>query len=272
MSKKIIFTVLVFLWIQKYNSQVGINTSSPVATLDIKPLNSTGSSSNTDGLLIPRVDRERAQSMQNIPTATLVYVNDIATGDLTGKTVNIDQTGFYSFNGSVWVKFGLESVAPISERLAIYLNSATSGTAASSGGFYRLLVNQENVITANTLGMATGRDVPLNRDYFVFPEIGTYEVLIQGNFAASSFVNTASISFYAYSSPAPYTSFTQIDSGRAGILSSTIGTNTSYTFYINITEPNQRIAFAYQMGGSGNSGGRPQLIGGRATSFVFRKL
>lgn len=271
MKNKILFTVFVFLLTQKYYSQMGINTSVPMATLDITATHPTGTSTNVDGLLIPRIDRERAQSMQNIPIATLIYVNDISTGSLDGNAINIDQTGFYSFNGFLWVKFGLESVSPVSEPISIYLNSATGGTWASSGGFYRLLVNEQNVITINGVNMTTGRDTAQNRDYFIFPTIGMYEVQIQGNFTAS-LINTASITLYAYSSPAPYSSFTQIDSGRGGILSSSIGTNTSYTFYINITEPNQRIAFAYQMGGSGNTSGRPQINGGRATSFVFKKL
>lgn len=85
-------------------AQVGINTPAPSATLDVIAKNATGTSGNVDGLLIPRVDRQRAQSMTGVATSTLIYVNDIATGTATGTAVNIDATGYYYFDGTAWVK------------------------------------------------------------------------------------------------------------------------------------------------------------------------
>ena len=41
-------------------SQVGINTADPKTTLDITAKSATGTSSSAEGILIPRVDRERA--------------------------------------------------------------------------------------------------------------------------------------------------------------------------------------------------------------------
>lgn len=85
-------------------SQVGINTANPTTTLDVTAKNPTGTTTNIDGLLVPRVDRQRAQSMAGVPTSTLVYVNNIATGTATGNAVNIDATGYYYFDGGVWTK------------------------------------------------------------------------------------------------------------------------------------------------------------------------
>ena len=45
-------------------SQVGINTTSPV---EVIAKNATGTTTKVEGLLIPRVSRERAQSMAVIP-------------------------------------------------------------------------------------------------------------------------------------------------------------------------------------------------------------
>lgn len=90
-------------------SQVGINTPSPASTLDVTAKNSTGNSTNVDGLLVPRVDRQRAQSMSNIPVSTLIYVNSIATGSANGITANIDAIGYYYFDGSVWTKLKASS-------------------------------------------------------------------------------------------------------------------------------------------------------------------
>lgn len=90
-------------------AQVGINTSTPASTLDITAKNSTGTSKNVDGLLVPRVDRERAQSMSSIPTSTLIYVNSINKGTQTGNAVNVDAVGYYYFDGNVWVKLNAGS-------------------------------------------------------------------------------------------------------------------------------------------------------------------
>ncbi len=85
-------------------AQVGINTTSPAGTLDIAAKSATGGSTAVDGLLVPRVDRQRAQNMTNITTSTMIYINSISTGTLTGTAANIDSVGFYYFNGTVWAK------------------------------------------------------------------------------------------------------------------------------------------------------------------------
>ncbi|KQT35639.1 hypothetical protein ASG22_01035 [Chryseobacterium sp. Leaf405] len=85
-------------------SQVGINTNTPAVTFDINAKNPTGTTTNVDGLLVPRVDRQRAQSMTTIATSTLIYVSTVATGTQTGTAVNIDAVGYYYYNGSIWVK------------------------------------------------------------------------------------------------------------------------------------------------------------------------
>jgi hypothetical protein len=89
-------------------AQVGINISQPAATLDITAKNETGNSNNVDGILIPRIDRQRAQRMINVPVSTLIYVNSISTGTAGGIAVNIDTTGYYYFNGIAWVKLQTE--------------------------------------------------------------------------------------------------------------------------------------------------------------------
>lgn len=84
-------------------AQVGVGTTTPSSTLDVTALNATGTSTNVDGLLIPRVNRQRARLMSGIPTSTLIYVNAI-NSTKTGQAINIDTIGFYYFDGSVWQK------------------------------------------------------------------------------------------------------------------------------------------------------------------------
>ncbi|UWX61447.1 hypothetical protein N0B40_04015 [Chryseobacterium oranimense] len=85
-------------------AQVGVNTPAPQATFDIAAKNTAGTSTGVDGLLIPRVDRQRAQSMTGVAASTLVYVNNVATGTATGTAINIDAVGYYYFDSNVWNK------------------------------------------------------------------------------------------------------------------------------------------------------------------------
>jgi hypothetical protein len=70
--------------------------------------NSTGTGTTVEGMLIPRVDRQKAQSMTGVPVSTLIYVNSIATGTAAGTAagtaLNIDTLGYYYYNGTVWTK------------------------------------------------------------------------------------------------------------------------------------------------------------------------
>lgn len=86
------------------SGQVGINSTTPASTLDIVAKNATGTSTNVDGVLIPRVTRQRVQDMVGVPSSTLVYINEVSSGTQTGTAVNIDAVGYYYFNGTAWVK------------------------------------------------------------------------------------------------------------------------------------------------------------------------
>ncbi|MCJ7935080.1 MAG: hypothetical protein MUW56_16020 [Chryseobacterium sp.] len=105
MKKSILFFGIATLaFSAKINAQIGVNTQDPASTLDITAKRTTGTSTNVDGLLIPRIDRQRAQSMASVPVSTLIYVNSITTGTQTGTAVNIDAVGYYYFDGTNWAK------------------------------------------------------------------------------------------------------------------------------------------------------------------------
>ncbi|MCC3216369.1 hypothetical protein LIV57_13945 [Chryseobacterium sp. X308] len=124
--KKNLFVVGLLATFSLAKSQVGINTSTPTATLDVTAKNSTGTGTTVEGLLIPRVDRQKAQSMTGVPVSTLIYVNSIATGTAAGTALNIDTVGYYYYNGTVWTK----------------LHNPTNSTAAN-------LYNTDGTLTAN---------------------------------------------------------------------------------------------------------------------------
>ena len=107
MKKNLLLAGLLTTFSLVAKSQVGINTPNPAATLDVTAKNSTGTATSAEGLLIPRVDRQRAQSMAGVPVSTLIYVNSIATGTAAGTALNIDTVGYYYYNGTVWTKLNL---------------------------------------------------------------------------------------------------------------------------------------------------------------------
>ncbi|UZT99415.1 hypothetical protein ODZ84_07590 [Chryseobacterium fluminis] len=117
-----------------YYAQVGVNTAAPAASLDITAKNPTGAATNVDGLLIPRVDHQRAQSMTGVPVSTLIYVNSIATGTQSGSAVNVDTVGYYYYNGTAWTKLN-PAVTPASS-FNIYNTdgSLSSNRVVTQGG------------------------------------------------------------------------------------------------------------------------------------------
>lgn len=96
MKKNILPIIIVASgFVYHIQAQVGINTNATASTMDVIAKNTTGTTTTPEGILIPRVDRQRAQSMTIVSTSTMIYVNSIATGTATGTDANIDAIGYY---------------------------------------------------------------------------------------------------------------------------------------------------------------------------------
>lgn len=151
MKTKLLPMAVLFLSTLGY-SQVGINTTTPQSTMDIAAKNSTGTSTLIDGLLIPRVSRERAVNMASVQPSTLIYVNSIATGSPTGQASNIDSVGFYYFDGSTskWTKLNSGGITgdPTPDAFIddtantmVKLGATSSGAARAAGSDFVILDN-----------------------------------------------------------------------------------------------------------------------------------
>ncbi|SDQ47762.1 hypothetical protein SAMN05421664_1747 [Chryseobacterium soldanellicola] len=108
-------------------AQIGINNPNPASTLDITAKNPTGTATQPDGMIIPRLDRQRAQNMTSTPTSTLIYINNPTTGTQAGTAVNIDAAGFYFYDGTVWTKIAT------GENTNIYTANGTLSGARNVG-------------------------------------------------------------------------------------------------------------------------------------------
>lgn len=153
-TMKRIFTLTMFLLYGLTFSQVGINNTAPKATLDITAQSPSGTATTVDGLIVPRVDRQRAQSMTSVPTSTIIYVNSIATGTQTGTAINIDAIGLYLYNGTVWEKIGGATVPAVAITSAGFNGTYTAGIPMTASNTFTVTVTNNSFSNA-TLAFST---------------------------------------------------------------------------------------------------------------------
>ncbi|WPC14546.1 hypothetical protein LEQ04_08030 [Riemerella anatipestifer] len=103
------------------SGKVGVNISSPRATLDIQPnaTNSEDDAKTNEGILAPKLSKTRVASIEVPVEGTLVYVIDDANktngtiNAYTGadpKVAKITEKGYYYYNGTEWVKSAANSL------------------------------------------------------------------------------------------------------------------------------------------------------------------
>jgi len=131
-------------------AQVGINTGSPQATLDVVGFPSD--KNKLDGIIAPRLsgDQLRAKTYTSAQNGAVVYVT-AADSAPAGQTINVIIPGYYYFNGAVWIVItpvdwhttGNTGTSPV---------TGTLGSTISSGDFLGTKDSQNLVIgTANTV-------------------------------------------------------------------------------------------------------------------------
>ena len=95
----------VFFFSLSLSGQVGINNTTPGATLDITAKTTDGS--QPEGLIAPRLTGNQIQAGDAQYTAAqsgaIIYATVAATSP-SGKTTNITAPGYYYYDGSVWQK------------------------------------------------------------------------------------------------------------------------------------------------------------------------
>ncbi len=176
MKRKLLFALLLLSHGILF-SQIGINTTIPSASLDIAARNSSGTSTDVDGILIPRVDRQRAQNMLGMATSTMIYVNDISTGSQAGTAANIDSVGFYYYNGTVWVKFTQTITGTTFVPKVVAAGTSTqSFTMVDSSGYNKWAFN----VNTNDGNWNTTTNV------YTIPASGFYQFSLEGIIAPST--------------------------------------------------------------------------------------
>lgn len=107
--KKLIFISFALLLYSNINSQVGVNTENPQATLHV--VGNPTDSSKLDGIIPPKLtgDELSAKSYTSNQIGAVVYVSSIPS-TITGQVSYINDIGYYLFDGNYWQALGQEFV------------------------------------------------------------------------------------------------------------------------------------------------------------------
>lgn len=140
--------------------RVGINTTTPAATLDV--VANTTDNNRPDALLVPRLTRAQLTAKDAAFTnpaqnGALVFVNTL-DGSAAGKEINVTATGFYYYDApnSVWVAVGGGAAVPTQKYEGI------KGTVTTtSAGAYTVAANDYLIVTTVAAGGATLTFPPL---------------------------------------------------------------------------------------------------------------
>ncbi|SIR55988.1 MULTISPECIES: hypothetical protein [unclassified Chryseobacterium] len=102
MRKKITLTSGLLFFSFCVYSQVGVNTQSPKATLDV--VGDPTNASKLDGIIPPRITGEqlRAKTYTGSEYGAIVCVT-VPDPAPAGQTIEVKRAGYYYFNGGVWL-------------------------------------------------------------------------------------------------------------------------------------------------------------------------
>lgn len=110
--KSVFVTLFAITSIAVSAQNVGINTNTPEATLQV--VGSPASTTTPDGIIIPSLTGDQLKAKDAAYTAAktgaMVYIT-AAASSVTTKTTNVTAAGFYYFDGTVWQRTGRSTQA-----------------------------------------------------------------------------------------------------------------------------------------------------------------
>lgn len=185
--KKITLFLLLFFTTIIVKAQVGINTTVPNAQLDIRSSNQAVPT-NTDGILIPKVDVFPATNPTAAQQGMLVYLTTTSGTDLPGfyywDNATTDWIAIGNNNTNSWTTTGNAGTNPPTNFIGTTDNvdlvfkrgNALSGRIGNSNTFFGRLSGSISTATNNTyIGTEAGRDnVTGQQNVFIGRRAGTF--------------------------------------------------------------------------------------------------
>lgn len=167
---KQLFTTAGVLFSMTAFAQVGINNTSPKATLDITA-KTTGS--KPEGLIVPQLTGDQihtatitaSPAVYNTTHKGLIIYATSADSSPTGATANITAPGYYYFDGSIWQKIlGSTSGDTTNDawindttNTQVKLGTKTDGTARAAGTDF--VINDDGKVGIGTSSPTVNLDV-----------------------------------------------------------------------------------------------------------------
>ncbi|MDP9956561.1 putative coiled-coil protein SlyX [Epilithonimonas hungarica] len=167
-------------------SQVGINTETPQATLDVA-IKATGASL-PEGIIAPRLTGDEIKSRDTLydtPQKGAIVYATAPVGTASTKTANITAEGYYYFDGSVWTNFGSGTGASTPEPW--YIQNTTTPASANTQNIYQ---NGKVAVGFSNTDVVSGKQFEVKGDVkAVTNNAGTYSILETNNTDFGSPVN-----------------------------------------------------------------------------------
>jgi len=161
--KKILLTAIMLVGLSAFSKaqttgRVGINTTTPAATLDV--VANTTDNTRPDALLVPRMTRSQLYAKDAVYTAAqngaLAFVTTI-DGTATTKTANVTAVGFYYYDtvSSTWKTVGGGAVAT-----GTTLRAQTANTISDADLNNAIIVNTSgSVFNLDALTKTNGKTI-----------------------------------------------------------------------------------------------------------------
>ena len=284
--KKTILIIFVFILFIKSYSQVGINTESPKATLDV--IASPNDTNKTDGFIAPRLKGSELKAKNSLygtdQDAAIVYVTEaLALGDTDDKTTNVTSIGYYYFDKTQgtagrWMKIANPVAAAVYQEPWNVWGTTTPATT-----------NTQNIYQDGRVGIKKTTDFITGSDLDVKGSIrggnakiyssGTTQVIVGSNSLAFGSASEASgegtIAIGSNSIASKKNSFALGNGAKTGYTDASTTTSTGdHSYAIGegaITGGNNAYALGKNVIATGNNsfaGGNGSLASGEA-SFAF---
>ncbi|MGE8537285.1 MAG: hypothetical protein ACN6OJ_22105 [Chryseobacterium sp.] len=186
--KKILLTAIMLVGLSAFSKaqttgRVGINTTTPAATLDV--VANTTDNARPDALLVPRMTRAQLLAKDAAYTTAqngaLAFVTTI-DGTATPKTTNVTAVGFYYYDGqttNTWITVGGGgSVTPAAPSVRISTTGSDLSAADLNGYVFIDTAGSVNLATIPVSAATKGKTVTIVR-------IGSTNVSITGMNASS---------------------------------------------------------------------------------------
>lgn len=132
---------------------VGINTSTPQATLEVQPTAANLAGTTNEGIIAPKLTKERIAAIATPVEGTLVYATDATYAGTNSVVAKIDDKGYYFYNGTEWVKAngGGGASASYTGSTSVVLNGSSFERAALTGDVLADQNSNATTIAANAV-------------------------------------------------------------------------------------------------------------------------